>query len=124
MQTQWFRTIVLALLLAIGLNLIFNDPHRVQGQTNKDYGYALLPSTSTAVTTDVLAGRTQLYFNNTDTATRTITVTDTAGNAYLSAFPMAANSNLTLNLAVKITGLKWSADVAAKVGGQVTALAQ
>jgi hypothetical protein len=66
------------------------------------------------------------YCTNTDTASHTITIANTAGNYYVGpAFALPALSNVTFwsNAAgLKMVGIKWNADVANKVNCQITGL--
>lgn len=92
---------------------------RTRGTSDYDSGNSAVPAVDTEVTPTTTYVDKILLTNISDLA-RTVTLTNTAGNAILSQYALAPRSSVVLDLGgMECVGLRWSASAGSAVRGQI-----
>ena len=86
-----------------------------------DSGLVALPNSSTALTANTVLAQ-NIYCHNATGGAVTVTITNTAGTAYVQAQSIPANSTVQLlngGKGLQMAGIKWNASAAASVDCQI-----
>ena len=99
----------LVVLLIVGVGFAFQQSNSLGYGT--PFNSYMTPVATGPIAVTALTGAFRFYCNNTTGSAATLTITDTAGVAFASAFSVPANSNLTIPPAgyyMKMVGIKTS----------------